>query len=136
MNDSTITIHTTCRTILPCMQGGLSATFTYDPARPFDVTLTISANYDSVTWLVSRDILAEGMHGLAGLADVQAYPLGSDLVLVFDGVSEDETQPSTATIAVPAFSVAAFLDRTAMLVPYGQEGQHLDLDRELAELLG
>lgn len=136
MSDPTIIVHTPCRAILPHSAGGLTATFTYDPTRPFDVALTIGEAHYRVTWLVSRDILGAGLLGPAGLADVQAYPLGPDLAVALDGVSHDDDLPASATFVMPATVVAAFLERTATLVPYGREGDHLDLDRELAELLG
>lgn len=113
----------------------LRATLRYDPADPFAVEATFKAADESISWVLGRDVLADGLVGEAGIGDVHVWPQEwhngePDMVLI-----ELSSPDGHATLAVDAVDLTSFLRRTFQVVPQGSEGDFLDLDDVIGQLL-
>ena len=87
--------------------------------------------YD-VSWLVARDLLAEGLYLPAGLGDVHVRPHQRDwetTVLVLD------SHDGRAEFELDTDVLSDFLQATYEHIPPGAEPMALDLDTHLALLL-
>ena len=71
------------------------------------------------------------LEGHTGLGDVRVWPSASAGILEI----ELSSPFGHAHFEVPSGEVAGFLDRTYRLVPAGAEGDHVDVEAELADLL-
>jgi len=114
----------------------LRATLRYDPADPFAVQATFWTGEESVSWVLARDLLSDGLLAHAGVGDVRVWPQArqdGDPGLVLVELTSPDGQ---ATLAVDATDLGAFLLRTFEVVPQGCETDFLDLDNVLARLLG
>jgi hypothetical protein len=113
----------------------LDAELRYDPADPFAVSLAIGVDCGApVVWTFARELLAEGVSAATGLGDITIEP---------DAVSADErlmritlATDCLATMVVSADRVVEFLVETYALVPTGAELDRVDLDAEIAALIG
>ena len=87
----------------------------------------------TVEWVVSRELLAAGLHAPAGEGDVGIWPStnrGAEVVCV------SLTSPDGQALLFGRHAdVAEFLDRTFAEVPAGTEGDFLDLDALVEHLL-
>ncbi|MER6500549.1 SsgA family sporulation/cell division regulator [Streptomyces sp. NPDC001455] len=111
----------------------LPATLRYDRRDPFAVSMAFPAKATlegaDVSWEFSRELLAAGMDGAAGLGDVRIRPYGYDrTVLEFHAVE------GIAMVHVRTAELRLFLERAQELVPAGDEHRFLDLDRDLTDL--
>lgn len=111
----------------------LPATLRYDRRDPFAVSMAFPAKATlagtDVSWEFSRELLAEGVDGAAGLGDVRIRPYGYDrTVLEFHAVE------GIAMVHVRTAELRLFLERAQELVPAGDEHRFLDLDRDLTDL--
>lgn len=114
----------------------LRATLRYDPADPFAVEATFRAADESISWMLGRDLLHDGLLAEAGLGDVRVWPQSRhdgdpELVLI-----ELRSPDGQATLAIDAADLEAFLRRTFDVVPRGSESAYLDLDLVIGRLLG
>lgn len=112
----------------------LDATFGYDAADPFAVTVTFRTAYGDVAWTFARDLLLEGIDTPAGDGDVHVWPSDDD-----DGrpvvVVELESDDGQLMAQAPRWAVRRFAARTLRCVPAGAESELLDLDAVLDALL-
>ena len=109
----------------------------YDVADPYAVQVafhTGASNGDEIVeWTFARSLLGDGVTGACGEGDVQVWPSSSERDPV---VCLSLSSPSgRALFEVPLRALADFLTRTYDAVPTGSEGDHVDLDGELALLL-
>ncbi|OEJ93548.1 spore wall synthesis regulator SsgD [Streptomyces thermolilacinus] len=106
----------------------------YDPADPFAVRMAFpaAATLEGVeaVWEFSRDLLAAGAEGPAGVGDVRMRPFGHDRTVV-----EFHAVEGVAMVHLRTGEIRRFLRRTRHVVPSGCEHLFLDLDRDLALLL-
>jgi hypothetical protein len=116
----------------------LDAELRYDPEDPFAVALAIGVECgEPVIWTFARDLLAAGVSAPSGEGDITIEP---DLTGSFDDA--DRTLRITlatdclATMVTPAGPVLEFLVETYAIVPTGSELDRVDLDAEIAALLG
>ena len=110
------------------------STLVYDSRSPFAVTAVFHTSEGDVTWVFSRDLLEDGLTGPAGEGDVAVWPSRSHDRRV---VCLSLASPSgSALLEADAADVVAFLDATFSVTPMGTEMSSIDLDAELAELLG
>ncbi|HTY73566.1 MAG TPA: SsgA family sporulation/cell division regulator [Actinomycetes bacterium] len=118
-------------------QGGsvhVPAELCYDPTDPYAVTATFRSEDDAVAWTFSRDLLDEGLVAPAGEGDVAVWPCSDD-----DGevVCIALSSPfGQALLEAQRHEVEAFIVRSFQTVPRGSESDLLDLDAEIAALLG
>jgi hypothetical protein len=86
-----------------------------------------------VEWVLSRDLLSEGLQRHAGHGDVRVWPAQGpkqDMLYIALGRPGE-----SALIEVSHQEVELFLRRTESLVPMGTEHEHVQWDAELACLL-
>ncbi|WP_030340459.1 SsgA family sporulation/cell division regulator [Streptomyces sp. NRRL S-1022] len=106
----------------------------YEPTDPYVVRAVFFIDCDEpVEWVLGRDLLADGLKGSAGHADVRIWPAagrGDESVYIALGSSA-----GTALLKVPVQDITSFLQDTQALVPRGAESGHIDWDAELAHLL-
>ncbi|MEV6145550.1 SsgA family sporulation/cell division regulator [Streptomyces sp. NPDC051992] len=113
----------------------LPATLQYDPKDPFAVRMAFPApatlEGTEVSWEFSRELLAAGMDGPAGVGDVRVRPFGYDRTVL-----EFHAAEGIAMVHVRTAELRRFLERAQGMVPVGDEHRFLDLDRGLTDLLG
>ncbi len=117
------------------VRAGLS----YDAADPYAVTVAfhtgVNGSGDVVQWTFARQLLTDGVTSPVGQGDVQVWP------------STAETEPSVVCLSlsspsgkalfeIPVSELVEFLTMTYAAVPTGSESEHVDVDAELAQLLG
>ncbi|GHF83578.1 SsgA family sporulation/cell division regulator [Streptomyces thermodiastaticus] len=113
----------------------ITATLRYDPCDPFAVRMTFPApaalDGVEVCWIFARELLTAGLHQPEGVGDVRVRPYGYGRT-----VMEFHALEGTAVVHVPTGELRLFLRATNALVPAGREHLRLDLDHDLAELMG
>ena len=113
----------------------LPAVLSYNRTDPFAVRMAFPASATlqgaEVSWEFSRELLAAGMDGPAGIGDVRVRPFGYDRTVL-----EFHAAEGIAMVHVHTAELRRFLRRAQELVPAGDEHRFLDLDRSLTHLLG
>ena len=116
------------------VRAGLS----YDAHDPYAVTVAFhtgsGGNGDVVQWTFARQLLTDGVSAPVGHGDVQVWPAAGE----GDGiVCLSLSSPSgKALFEIPVSELVEFLTMTYAAVPTGSESEHVDVDGELAVLLG
>jgi hypothetical protein len=87
---------------------------------------------EGVEWLVGRDLLQAGLSHPAGEGDVRLWPARPPADVLY---LELRAPSGHALFEMSRAAVAAFLRRTALLVPFGTETSQLEVDDELTDLL-
>jgi hypothetical protein len=88
---------------------------------------------EPVRWTVSRELLLDGLSTVAGEGDIQVRPLkwhDADLVAISLRSPDGEAQ-----LIAPLAALHAYLVRTDMLTPFGEEFSDEWLERGIARLL-
>jgi hypothetical protein len=115
----------------------LDAELRYDPADPFAVSLAIGTECgEPVVWTFARDLLASGVQSPSGVGDITVEP---DTMSADDDEKRIRITLATdclATMLTTTSSVVEFLVETFEVVPSGTELDRVDLDAEIAALLG
>ena len=114
----------------------LSCEFSYAEHDPFAVTLVLGTDGElPVRWILSRDLLADGLTARSGEGDVVLWPMydrpdgeASSLCMRLGNSST-----RTALFEMPAEPVAQWLARTYAMVPRGTEMDGVNWD-ELSQL--
>ena len=111
----------------------------YDVSDPYAVTVSFhtgtgAGGSDVVQWTFARQLLSDGVSVPAGEGDVQVWPStaqsgGAVVCLSLSSPS------GRALFEVPLGDLVDFLGRTYDAVPTGAEGDHVDVESELALLL-
>ncbi|WP_351235548.1 SsgA family sporulation/cell division regulator [Streptomyces sp. NPDC002133] len=106
----------------------------YEATDPYVVraAFTLADGDEAVEWNLGRDLLAEGLIGPAGEADVRMWPArrpGRSVLYLALGSPEH-----AALLELPAQDMRTFLQATETVVPQGTESGHIDWDTELARL--
>jgi hypothetical protein len=116
----------------------LDAELRFDPADPFAVSLAIGVECgEPVVWTFARDLLAAGVSAPTGEGDITIEPdpasaLDDDERLLRITLATD----CLATMLTSSDRVVEFLVETYAVVPTGSELDRVDLDAEIAALLG
>ena len=88
----------------------------------------------TVEWLFARQLLTDGVRTTVGEGDVRVWPSESGRERV---VNLAMASPSgSALFEIDRDALVEFLQQTYLAVPTGSEGEVVDLDAELALLLG
>lgn len=112
----------------------LPVTLRYSARDPYAVRAVFSGDGMEVEWVFARDLLRSGLSGPVGDGDVHVWPSwGTGRELLMISLTSPDGQ---AVLEASSRDVRSFLDRTTAVVPDGHESDHLDLDAELARLLG
>ena len=111
------------------------ALLAYCADDPYAVHVTFHLGQDSpVTWVFARELLVEGVFRACGTGDVRIWPTRADgRSLICLALSSPAGE---ALLEAPAAPVATWLEQTLRVVPTGTESSAMDLDAELAALLG
>jgi hypothetical protein len=110
------------------------SSFGYDPQDPYAVWLSFHIPGGDVHWVMARSLLARGIDEPTGEGDVVLWPnLDADGRAV---VSMDFRSPQGRLVVEARTSdVYEFLARTWSVVRPGTEGDNVDLDELVEELL-
>jgi len=113
----------------------VGADLVYDPADPFAVRVCLRTDGSpAVQWVVSRDLLADGLSTPAGDGDVGVWPsVAGGAPVVCLSLSSPDGQ---ALLFGAHGEVSEFVQRTFDEVPSGHESELLDLDALVDHLLG
>ena len=113
----------------------LDAEFEYNPADPYAVSILFSDEPTPVRWTFARELLVEGFYEPTGDGDVHVWPClnteGAAVVIL-----ELSSPSGEVLVQVSSRSLSAFIHQMVAMVPSGAEAQHVDLDAEIAQLLG
>ncbi len=112
--------------------------FAYEAADPYAVRVSFqTGDADDPTiveWMFARELLAGGLKEATGEGDVKLWPHRSGGIRV---VSLSLSSPTgNAHFEIPARELGEFLDKTYQVVPQQRESKYVDMDSELARLLG
>lgn len=110
----------------------------YDIADPYAIQVRFHTGSghddDSVQWTFARQLLTDGVSGPVGEGDVRVWPSDGAGGLC---VSLSLSSPSgKALFEMPLRELVDFLSMSYDVVPTGAESDHVDVDDELALLLG
>ncbi|SES21588.1 SsgA family sporulation/cell division regulator [Lentzea albida] len=100
----------------------------YQAEDPFAVTMLFHSGGKVATWIMSRDLLSEGLSMKAGEGDVRLRPLSSR-VLLLELISDQHV----TVFRLPWDTLRNFLDASYRLVPPGSE--RFDADAFLSTVL-
>ncbi|MFJ6216425.1 SsgA family sporulation/cell division regulator [Streptomyces sp. NPDC092296] len=110
------------------------ALLSYGAHDPYAVHITFHLGSAApVTWVFARELLVEGTFRECGQGDVRIWPSQPGRQGVLNMALNSPA--GEALIEAPLTAVLGWLERTHRLVPPGCEGESLDLDGALAELL-
>lgn len=109
----------------------LSAQFSFDPADPWAVTMTLETVSGQVRWTFARDLLVDGQYEPVGDGDVHVWPClspcGEAVVIV-----ELDSPAGETLLQFPTRAVQDFVYASLDVVPRGAES--VDVDAWLANL--
>lgn len=110
----------------------LHVELTYRTNDPYAVTAVFEpvAGYQ-INWLMSRELLIEGLHVPTGEGDIRIAPATPDAEQLDILLSSPDGQ---AWLMAYSKDVADFLDATFTLVARGEEGRWYDWDGELRRM--
>jgi hypothetical protein len=105
----------------------------YDTRDPFAVyALFEPEGARAVQWILSRDLLADGLIVRTGEGDVRMWPAPDDAEMV---LIEFVTPKGQARFEALAQDVADFLDTTYEVVLPGDEDKWFDFDHEIQRMI-
>lgn len=138
-NGSTVSAEVVFRLVVPGKAGmPLTADLHYRADDPYAVTVAFHAgDGETVEWTFGRELLALGVAGPAGLGDVKIWP-STESASGLRGVvlNIELSSPSgEARLEASAREVSDFLRRAYQAVPRGREGEWIDFEDKLADLL-
>ena len=112
----------------------LTASLYYRGDDPYAIRMAFHVGTDDpVEWIFARDLLAEGLDCVAGDGDVRVWPStaahGDVLNLVLSSPF------GQAHFEAPLTALTGFLLRTFEVVPAGREGEFIDIEGELNDML-
>ncbi|MFD5575121.1 SsgA family sporulation/cell division regulator [Streptomyces cadmiisoli] len=126
----------TCRMLMRLVKSDrylcVATRLRYDSVAPCTVSIHFNLHTDNpAEWVVGRELLSAGRYELSGSGDVRVWPSQ-----ILDGVVFISLRSGTEieVLAASARSIEMFLKRTHLLVPPGQEEQHLDMDGVVRQL--
>jgi len=125
------------QTIVP-----LVASLYYSADDPYAIRIAFHVGLDEpVEWIFARDLLSSGIGSRQGLGDVTVWPSPATGADTGDGPSahvlniELSSPFGHAHFEAPIPDIASVLRRTYEIVPAGNEGDFVDVEAELTNLL-
>ncbi|MEU8631441.1 SsgA family sporulation/cell division regulator [Amycolatopsis sp. NPDC048633] len=109
---------------------------TYRVSDVFAVAVEIPTTSGPVTWLLSRELLAEGLDACCGIGDVQVYPDLLDDTATWIELRDPSGRIGPALLRFCRADLERFLDNTDAMVPAGTEATRINWTRELDLLAG
>jgi hypothetical protein len=118
------------QTIVP-----LVASLYYSSQDPYAIRIAFHVGLDEpVEWIFARDLLAAGTENRDGHGDVTVWPSADDNGSPILNI-ELSSPFGRARFEAAASEVTDFLDRAYQMIPAGTEGDHVDIEAGLADLL-
>lgn len=112
----------------------LVASLDYCADDPYAIKMSFHVGTEEpVEWIFARELLAAGLKGRAGEGDVKVWagdPADADTLNIALSSPFGE-----AHFEAPLSATAEFLRSTYSIIPAGSEGDFIDVDSELDELL-
>ena len=112
----------------------LAASFEFTTTDPYAVSILFQGEPTPVRWTFARDLLIEGFYEPTGDGDVHVWPClsaeGNAVVIL-----ELNSPSGEVLIQVSSRAVSTFIQQMLAMVPQGTEGELVDFDTELIELL-
>jgi hypothetical protein len=106
----------------------------YDLQDPYAATAEFQTPRGAVRWVFARQLLADGMYGPAGAGDVQVWPSldarGRSVLVI-----ELSSPEGSALLQANTREVAKFIRSSELAIPMGAEGDFVDVDAALEQLL-
>ncbi|MBW0090813.1 SsgA family sporulation/cell division regulator [Pseudonocardia sp. KRD-184] len=131
--DTVDTVSQDMFTVLHGQPAPVVTRWSYSATDPFAVILAVRTRADRwVEWLVARDLVREALDEAAGEGDIRMSPQvvqGYDIVEI-----EIRSTDGRAVLEVDRDLLRHFVETTAELVAFGDEGGRMDLDVEIAKL--
>ncbi len=121
------------QTIVP-----LVASLFYSREDPYAIRIAFHVGLDEpVEWIFARDLLSMGIEAREGMGDVHVWPsAGSEGGAPGSVLNIELSSPfGQAHFEAPVKEISDFLRRTYQVVPAGEEGDHVDVEAELTDLL-
>jgi Streptomyces sporulation and cell division protein, SsgA len=112
----------------------LQAELRYDNTDPYAVGAIFRTGETVVRWVFARDLLARGVFDPTGDGDVHIWPCldaRGHAVTIIELSSPD----GEALMQARSDDLCEFLRRTEDLVPTGTEGEHVDVDAVIGQIL-
>ena len=112
----------------------LTASLYYRGDDPYAIRMAFHVGTeDPVEWIFARDLLAEGLDCVAGDGDVRVWPTTA---AHRDVLNLELSSPfGQAHFEAPLPAMTGFLLRTFEVVPAGREGEFIDIEGELNDML-
>jgi Streptomyces sporulation and cell division protein, SsgA len=112
----------------------LTASLYYRGDDPYAIRMAFHVGTeDPVEWIFARDLLAEGLDCVAGDGDVRVWPSAA---AHRDVLNLELSSPfGQAHFEAPLTAMTGFLLRTFEVVPAGREGEFIDIEGELNDML-
>ncbi len=112
----------------------LTASLYYRGDDPYAIRMAFHVGMDDpVEWIFARDLLAEGLDRVTGDGDVRVWPTTAGHRDVLNlALSSPFGQ---AHFEAPLTALTGFLLRTFEVVPAGREGEFIDIEGELNDML-
>jgi hypothetical protein len=141
MNSSTASAELAFRLIVPQQTiVPLVANLYYSSEDPYAIRIAFHVGLDEpVEWIFARDLLSNGLKGRDGLGDVRVW---SGLATAGGSGTAEQvlhielSSPfGEAHFEAPIRNMSDFLRSTHRIVPAGEEGNFIDVEAELADLL-
>jgi hypothetical protein len=112
----------------------LTAGLYYRGDDPYAIRMAFHVGTDDpVEWIFARDLLAEGLDCVAGDGDVRVWP---STAAHRDVLNLELSSPfGQAHFEAPLTAMTGFLLRTFEVVPAGREGEFIDIEGELNDML-
>ena len=112
----------------------LTASLYYRGDDPHAIRMAFHVGTDDpVEWIFARDLLAEGLDAVAGDGDVRVWP---STAAHRDVLNLALSSPfGQAHFEAPLTAMTGFLLRTFEVVPAGREGEFIDIEGELNDML-
>lgn len=112
----------------------LVASLDYCADDPYAIKMAFHVGADEpVEWIFGRELLTAGLEAPTGEGDVQVWPDGAEGANI---VNIALSSPfGEAHFEAPLSDTAEFLKSTYGIVPAGAEGDFIDVDDELDDLL-
>jgi hypothetical protein len=112
----------------------LTASLYYRGDDPYAIRMAFHVGTDDpVEWIFARDLLAEGLDCVAGDGDVRVWPSTAAHRDVLNLVLSSPF--GQAHFEAPLTAMTGFLLRTFEVVPAGREGEFIDIEGELNDML-
>ena len=135
MNENTKidSVHQDMFAVLHGQETPLLTRWTYRADDPFAVMMSIARPSGRwIDWLISRDLIVDGLCAPAGIGDVRLTPFTDGEFDVLEvKIGDDE---GFASLEFDRSLIQRFLDATCEIIPLGVESSVIDVEAEIVKI--